>query len=82
MLFMIPLAIMFFQLLPSIPRIPGLLAVLFGIPGMLISAFGQSMLVFRRIDFQGSLKFFPAGAAIGIWLGRLLLSGTLGNGTG
>jgi hypothetical protein len=67
-IFMIPLAIMFLQLLPSSTRTLGLLAALCGVSGMLISAFGQSLLVFGRIDFQGSLKFFPAGAAIGIWL--------------
>ena len=66
--FMIVLTVMFFELLPSSTRTLGLLAALFGISGILISAFGQSLLVFGRIDFQGSLRFFPAGAAIGIWL--------------
>jgi hypothetical protein len=32
------------------------------------AAVGQSLLVFGRIDFQGSLKFFPVGIAIGIRL--------------
>jgi hypothetical protein len=67
-LLMVPLTILFFQLLPSNARTLGLLAATIGISGMLVSAFGQSLLVFGRIDFQGSRKFFPAGAAIGIWL--------------
>jgi hypothetical protein len=67
-LFMIPLVMMFFQLLPTSLRYLGLLAAFFGISGTLISAIGQSLLVFRRIDFQRSRQFFPAGAAIGIWL--------------
>jgi hypothetical protein len=67
-LFMIPLAIMFFQRLPSGSRTLGLLAALLGIAGMLTSALGQSLLVFGRIDFQASTRFFPAGAAIGAWL--------------
>ena len=29
---------------------------------------GQSLLVLGKIDFEGSLRFFPAGAAIGVWL--------------
>jgi hypothetical protein len=67
-MFMIPLAIMFLQLLSSDYRIIGLIAALLGILGMLVSAFGQTLLVAGRIDFKGSSKFFPAGAAIGLWL--------------
>ena len=67
-LLMVPLAVMFVQLLPASTRTLALLAALLGISGMLISAFGQSLLVFGRIDFEGSQRFFPAGAAIGVWL--------------
>lgn len=65
-LLMIPLAIVLFQLWPS--GLVGLLAAAVGILGMLISAVGQSLLVLGRIDFEGSTRFFPAGAAIGVWL--------------
>ena len=67
-LFMIPLAVLFAQQHPSGARALGLLAALVGVGGMLISAFGQSLLVFERIGFEDSQKFFPAGAAIGVWL--------------
>jgi len=67
-LLMIPLVIFFFQILPTHLRDLGMINVLFGLSGIFISAFGQSLLILGRIDFQGSLKFFPAGAAIGIWL--------------
>jgi hypothetical protein len=65
-LLMIPLAVMFVQGLPF--GALSLLAAVVGILGMLVSAVGQSLLVFGRIDFEGSTKFFPAGAAIGMWL--------------
>ena len=65
-LLMIPLAIVLFQLWPF--GTVSLLAAAVGIVGMLISAVGQSLLVLGRIDFEGSTKFFPAGAAIGVWL--------------
>ena len=67
-LFMIPLAIVLYHVLPFNARTLDLIATEVGILGMIISAVGQSLLVFDRIDFQGSLKFFPAGIAIGIWL--------------
>lgn len=68
MLFMIPLAILFFRIFSAITPLFGLMAAIFGILGMLTAAFGQTLLVFGRIDFQASVKFFPAGAAIGVWL--------------
>jgi len=67
-LFMIPLALMLYRLLPDSTRAMGLIAALIGIGGMLVAAYGQSLLVFEKIDFEGSLRYFPAGAAIGIWL--------------
>jgi hypothetical protein len=67
-LFMIPLALVLYRLLPDSMKKLGLIAALIGIGGMLFAAYGQSLLVFERIDFEGSLKFFPAGTAIGIWL--------------
>jgi hypothetical protein len=68
-LLMIPLTIMFMRLLPPSPSNKIAIAVgIIGIAGMLISAWGQSLLVFGRIDFDTSRKFFPAGLAIGVWL--------------
>ncbi|KPJ87242.1 MAG: hypothetical protein AMJ53_18435 [Gammaproteobacteria bacterium SG8_11] len=67
-LFMIPLALVLYRLLPDNTRMWGLIAALIGIAGMLVAAYGQSLLVFGKIDFEGSMRYFPAGAAIGIWL--------------
>lgn len=67
-LFMIPLAIALYQPLPANMRTLGLIAALIGIGGMLVAAYGQLLLVFGKIDFEESMKYFPAGAAIGIWL--------------
>ncbi len=66
---MIPLAVGLYRLLPiQHASTLGLVAALIGIAGMLVAAYGQSLLVVGKIDFEGSLKYFPAGAAIGIWL--------------
>lgn len=67
-LFMIPLALVLHRLLPLGPRTLGLIAALIGIAGMLLAAYGQSLLVIGKINFEGSMKYFPTGAAIGIWL--------------
>jgi len=75
-LFMIPLAIILARTLPARYLTLGLIAAIIGVSGMILSTIGQSLLVFGRIDFQGSLKFFPAGGAIGIWLIFVCLLGT------
>jgi hypothetical protein len=67
-LFMIPLALALYRLLSPSASTLSLMATLLGIGGMLIAAYGQSLLVFGEIGFEGSKKYFPAGAAIGIWL--------------
>lgn len=67
-LFMVPLALVLYRLLPIGTRMLGLVAALVGIAGMLVAVYGQCLLVFEKIDFDGSMKYFPAGAAIGIWL--------------
>ena len=67
-LLMVPVAVTSVRSLASGSPALGLIAALVGIAGMLVSAYGQSLLVLDRIDFEGSLKFFPAGGAIGIWL--------------
>jgi hypothetical protein len=73
---MIPLAIILARTLPARYLTLGLIAAIIGVSGMILSTIGQSLLVFGRIDFQGSLKFFPAGGAIGIWLIFICLLGT------
>lgn len=74
-LFMIPLAYILARMLPARYLSLGMIAGIIGVVGMFTSAIGQSLLVFGRIDFQGSLKFFPAGGAIGIWLISISLLG-------
>lgn len=66
--FMIPLAIGLYWLIPSANKAVDFLGSTVGILGMLITCIGQSLLVIGRIDYPTSLKFFPAGIAIGIWL--------------
>jgi hypothetical protein len=79
-LFMLPLALGLYLLLrPHAPAV-SLVATVIGIGGMLLVAVGQSLLVFGAITFEQSLKFFPAGGAIGVWLvlvGYLALSSGL-----
>lgn len=67
-LFMIPLALLLHRLLPPGMRTLGLVAALVGIAGMLVAAYGQTLLVFKKINFETSMRYFPAGAAIGVWL--------------
>jgi len=67
-LFMMPLAFGLYRSFPASTKTLGLIAALIGIGGMLVAAYGQSLLVFGKINFTDSMKYFPAGAAIGIWL--------------
>jgi hypothetical protein len=67
-LFMLPVALALYQLLRPSAQFLNTVALATGIVGMLVSGFGQSLLVFGIITYQQSLLFFPAGAAIGIWL--------------
>lgn len=67
-LFMIPLALALYQPLPESTRTLGIIVASIGVGGMLVAAYGQSLLVFGEIDFNDSMKYFPAGAAIGFWL--------------
>lgn len=66
-LFILPLVFLWKTLLPQ-PAWLVWLAFLSGVAGILTSAWGQSLLVFGKIDFNKSQKYFPAGAAIGLWL--------------
>jgi hypothetical protein len=68
MLFMLPLAVLFLQLSPAGLQIPGWILALVGAAGMLLSSYGQTLLVLEKIAFEGSIKYFPAGAAVGVWL--------------
>jgi hypothetical protein len=79
-LLMAPLVVLLLSMTSINHPFLGILAALTGISGILLSALGQGLLVFKRIDFEGSLKFFPAGAAIGAWL-ILACSLMLGDGT-
>jgi len=63
-----PLAVLFVQFHPAQLRWMGWLATLLDIVGMVFVGIGQSLLVFDKIDFEDSLKFFPGGAAIDVWL--------------
>lgn len=65
---MLPLAYFFLPVTSPGLRGLGLAAALIGLAGMLVSAYGQGLLVFNRIDFETSQKFFPAGGLIGVWL--------------
>jgi hypothetical protein len=68
MLFMLPLAVLFLQLSLSGMQILGWILAFVGAAGVLLSGFGQTLLVLEKIDFEGSTKYFPAGAAVGVWL--------------
>ena len=69
LLFMLPLVILYLQF-TSIGQHAalGIAAAFLGAAGMIASTIGQGLLIFGRIDFQTSQRFFPAGGAIGIWL--------------
>ena len=67
-LIMIPLAIFFFNLSSTGFQLLKGVALILGLAGMLIAAYGQTLLVFNRIDFKTSQNYFPAGAGIGVWL--------------
>ena len=71
---MIPLILMFNQLMTP-PRFSTILiTTTFGLGGILISAYGQIRLLLGKIDFEESLKYFPATGAIGFWLIMVNLS--------
>jgi hypothetical protein len=65
---MIPLALYFLLMLRSGSLIYSTLVFILGLSGMLYALYGQSLLVLRKINFNQSLKYIPAGAAIGVWL--------------
>jgi hypothetical protein len=67
-IFMIPLGLYFFTLLRSETIVISTIIYFVGLLGMLFSVYGQSLLVIRRINFDQSRKYIPAGTAIGLWL--------------
>ncbi len=65
---MIPLGFYFFTLLLSETVVINTIVFFVGLLGMLFSVYGQGLLVLRRINFDQSRKYIPAGTAIGLWL--------------
>ena len=67
-LLMVPLVLFFFQLIvpPSYSTL--IISSLFGLGGLFFSGLGQIRLLLNQIDFEKSLRYFPAGGAIGFWL--------------
>ena len=68
MVFMLPLLLVFVQTAPAELALLAVLFTLVGLTGLLLAGWGQLLLVLRRIDFETSTKYFPAGGGIGIWL--------------
>jgi hypothetical protein len=66
--FMLPLALILYQLLGSYSRILSFLAAVLGVSGMLVGAVVQSLLVAGVITYQQTIPFVPFGSAIGDWL--------------
>lgn len=67
-LLMIPLILFFNQLITPPSFLPRLISIMFGLGGIMVSAYGQIRLLLNQIDFEQSQKYFPAGGAIGFWL--------------
>jgi len=67
-LLMIPLIFFFNQLITPPSTSTRIISSLFGLGGILVSAYGQIRLLLNQIDFEQSQRYFPAGGAIGFWL--------------
>ena len=67
-LLMVPVTLIFTEVAPVKYLFVVSFATLIGVVGMLISGYCQFLLVANRINFEQSRKYFPAGAAIGVWL--------------
>ena len=67
-LLMIPLVFLFNSLMTPPRYATIIITSLFGLGGMLISAYGQIRLIIGAINFAESQKYFPAGGAIGFWI--------------
>lgn len=67
-LLMIPLVLFFDRLITPPTFLGRLVSAVFGLGGIVVSAYGQIRLLANRISFEESQKFFPARAAIGFWL--------------
>ena len=67
-LLMIPLVFFFSQLITPPSFLARFISIAFGLGGILVSAYGQMRLMAKKISFEESQKFFPAGGAIGFWL--------------
>jgi hypothetical protein len=66
--FMLPLALVLYQLLRPHGQILSFLTAALGIAGILVGGVIQSLLVAGVITYQQTVPFFPSGAAIGGWL--------------
>ncbi len=79
-IFIIPLVFYFFTLiLTDSGYILSTFIFILGLTGILFSIYGQGLLVTGRINFDQSRKFFPAGAAIGLWLIAVCLIASIQN---
>lgn len=74
-LLMIPLVFFFSQLITPPSYSTRIISSLFGLGGILGSAYGQIRLLINQIDFEQSQRYFPAGGAIGFWL--IMVNGSL-----
>lgn len=75
---MIPLAFMLNQRLDTAPGWQRLLFFILCVVGVLIPAYGQTVLVLGRIDFQKSTRYMIGFSGVGIWLiwvNTILLAG-------
>ena len=62
---MIPLPILLARTLPARYLILGLIAAIIDVSGMILSAIGQSLPVFGRIDFKVHKSSFPQVELLG-----------------
>ncbi len=75
---MIPLALLLDQRLDTAPGWQRLLFLIVCVVGVLIPAYGQTVLVLGRIDFQQSMRYMIGFGWVGIWLiwvNTILLTG-------
>ncbi|MCD6426138.1 MAG: hypothetical protein J7L35_11630 [Anaerolineales bacterium] len=72
---MIPLIFFFNQLITPPSYSTRIISSLFGLGGILVSAYGQIQLLLNQIDFEQSQRYFPAGGEIGFWL--IMVNGSL-----
>ncbi|RLD07331.1 MAG: hypothetical protein DRI65_04910 [Chloroflexota bacterium] len=72
---MIPLIFFFNQLITPSSYSTRIISSLFGLGGILVSAYGQIQLLLNQIDFEQSQRYFPVGGEVGFWL--IMVNGSL-----